>query len=86
MLVRGKGGFGRNEEATGIPARLSGLLLMLPLPIGFLTALALGEAWGPQAEGDATSTVLFVDMISIFVCCTLALLITLNASRAQKGA
>ena len=47
-VVRGKIGFARDEQAEGTVARVAGLLLMLPIVIGFVAGFLLGATAGPE--------------------------------------
>jgi len=85
MLIRGKGGFSPNETASGPAARIAGLLLMVPFAVGLIASAALNEPWGPTAVRAADSTASVIEMVAIFICCTAALLIMLNAHQRQRA-
>jgi hypothetical protein len=49
-LVRGKFLLTRAKEVRGVPARIIGIVLMIPLPLSFVAGLALGAMMASQGK------------------------------------
>lgn len=78
-LVRGNFTLTRNKVVTGAPARIIGVILILPLPLALLAGLLIGVYFGMQGRRpqDIQSIAIPVELGIILGCMLLAVVIGL---------
>jgi hypothetical protein len=82
-LVRGKFLLTRAKEVRGVPARIIGVILMLPLPLSFMAGLVLGAVIAAQGKNeDELRTAGIILGVSITAICFISAIV-LAAVTAQ---
>ena len=82
VLIKGQVMLTRTKEVRGTPARVIGVLLILPLPLGFLAGLLLGAFYVAQGKPVTKSEIQGVGTIlgvAIIVLCVLTAIVVASA-------
>lgn len=74
FLVRGRADGGGGRVVTGAPARIAGLVLLLPVPLTYfgvfallVTEVARGHSLDPRRYGPVTTLYGFIAVVACFV-------------------
>jgi hypothetical protein len=85
-LVKGTFGVGSRHAAKGVPARIAGAILMLPLPLKFLCGMAIGLALAVQEKQvDRNDPVLAYLETGITLGCLVTALVLAGATAKPVG-
>jgi hypothetical protein len=94
-LVRGKMNFSKNKVATGAPAYIAGVIMLLPIPLAFGIIFCYGFFVGARGgvidEKSLRTTAIIIEVGIVLLCLAIAMLIAviygeppLEASRKKR--
>jgi hypothetical protein len=78
-LVRGRMSFSKNKVATGTPARIAGIIMLLPIPLAFgvifCYAFLMGASGAVVDENSLRGTAIVIEIAIVVLCFAVAMLI-----------
>jgi Na+/H+-dicarboxylate symporter len=83
-LVKGEFSLTRDRVVDGWPARIIGIVLMIPMPLGFCIGFAIGVATAAQKKELNPMTLLPLDVGLVITCLLVALGIAVATAHPRR--